>query len=140
MAPGISGPAGKRVVLLEAAGFTYAEAGAPEHELRTRLARYLFPREAADRPFSALSGGERVRAALACVLAAPEPPQLLVLDEPTTHLDVDSMERLESTLAAYRGALVVISHDPDFLAGIGTERWLRLEAGRLEELPPPGHG
>lgn len=50
------------------------------------------------------------------------PPELLIVDEPTNHLDLDSVEQLESALQQYSGALVVISHDPEFLKAIGIER------------------
>jgi ATPase subunit of ABC transporter with duplicated ATPase domains len=73
-----------------------------------------------------LSGGERLRAGLACVMTGRSPPQLLVLDEPTNHLDLDSLAAVEAALAAYDGALVVVSHDPDFLAAIGIERRITL--------------
>ena len=68
---------------------------------------------------AALSGGERLRATLACVLYAEPAPQLLLLDEPTNNLDLVSVGQLESALNAYEGAFVVVSHDERFLAGIG---------------------
>ena len=64
-----------------------------------------------------MSGGERLRAALACVLMGARPPQLIILDEPTNHLDLTSIEAIETALAAYDGALLVISHDREFLDG-----------------------
>ena len=73
-----------------------------------------------------LSGGERLRAALACVLAGRTPPQLLILDEPTNHLDLDSIAAIEAAVAGYNGAVLVVSHDTDFLAAIGVEREVRL--------------
>ena len=78
-----------------------------------------------------LSGGERLRATLACVLCAEPAPQLLLLDEPTNNLDLVSVGQLESALGAYRGAFVVVSHDERFLAEIGVDRWLRLADGRI---------
>ena len=63
-----------------------------------------------------LSGGERLRATLACVLCAEPAPQLLLLDEPTNNLDLVSVGQLESALDAYEGAFVVVSHDERFLA------------------------
>ncbi|MGV8955965.1 MAG: ATP-binding cassette domain-containing protein, partial [Cypionkella sp.] len=89
------------------------------------LARFLFRNVAAHKPVSVLSGGERLRAALACVLGR-RPPQLLVLDEPTNHLDLDSIAAVEAALASYDGALVVVSHDQNFLAAIGVKRTLDL--------------
>ena len=86
------------------------------------LARFLFRNTAADQRVGSLSGGERLRAALACVLAGERPPQLLILDEPTNHLDLDSLRAVEQALSGYDGALLVVSHDPAFLQAIGVER------------------
>ncbi len=90
------------------------------------LARFLFRNTAAHQLVGSLSGGERLRAALACVLSGAEPPQLLILDEPTNHLDLMSIEAVEQALAGYDGALLVVSHDPDFLDAIGIEREISL--------------
>lgn len=100
---------------------------------RHLLAQFLFRGDAVDLPVRALSGGERLRATLACVLFAEPSPQLLLLDEPTNNLDLVSVEQLESALVAYQGAFIVVSHDAAFLDGIGVDRVLRLEAGRLRE-------
>ncbi len=102
---------------------------------RHLLARFLFRADAADRPVRTLSGGERLRATLACVLFAEPAPQLLLLDEPTNNLDLVSVAQLESALAAYRGAFIVVSHDASFLDGIAVDRVVRLEAGHLTERP-----
>lgn len=93
---------------------------------RAALARFLFRNTAAEKPVSALSGGERLRAALACVLMGDTPPGLLILDEPTNHLDLDSIGAVEAALCGYDGALLVVSHDADFLQAIGVERQVRL--------------
>jgi ATPase subunit of ABC transporter with duplicated ATPase domains len=69
-------------------------------------------------------------------LCAEPAPQLLLLDEPTNNLDLVSVAQLESALAAYEGAFVVVSHDERFLAEIGVERWLELSDGRLLETGP----
>jgi ATPase subunit of ABC transporter with duplicated ATPase domains len=95
------------------------------------LAQFLFRGDRVHLPVSALSGGERLRATLACVLFAEPAPQLLLLDEPTNNLDLVSVAQLESALNAYRGAFVVVSHDERFLDAIGVQRWLRLADGRL---------
>ncbi|HEU6451672.1 MAG TPA: ABC-F family ATP-binding cassette domain-containing protein [Gemmatimonadaceae bacterium] len=89
---------------------------------RYALARFLFSHEAALQKVGTLSGGQRLRASLACVLGGEHPPSLLVLDEPTNHLDLDALEALESALREYDGALLVVSHDADFLEAIRVER------------------
>jgi ATPase subunit of ABC transporter with duplicated ATPase domains len=99
---------------------------AGENACRAALARFMFRADAALRPVGALSGGERLRAGLACVLGGPTPPQLIILDEPTNHLDVDAVETVEAGLAGYDGAVLVVSHDERFLAQIGTSRRLTL--------------
>jgi ATPase subunit of ABC transporter with duplicated ATPase domains len=100
----------------------------PVAELRNRLARFLIRGDAATRPVSTLSGGERFRVALARLLLADPPPQLLVLDEPTNNLDLDTVDRLVEALSAYRGAVLVVSHDDAFLQRLGVD--LVLELGR----------
>ena len=97
---------------------------------RAALARFLFRAEAGDRRVGELSGGERLRAALACVLCGPAPPQLLILDEPTNHLDLESIEAVESALRGYDGALLAVSHDADFLEAVGVGRTVTLTGVR----------
>lgn len=124
-------------------GRTVAEnfaAYAPHREEAERmnlLARFLFRGDRAHLPVGVLSGGERLRATLACVLCAEPAPQLLLLDEPTNNLDLVSAGQLESALASYRGAFVVVSHDERFLERIGVDRWLRLADGELRETGAP---
>jgi ATPase subunit of ABC transporter with duplicated ATPase domains len=77
-----------------------------------------------------LSGGEKLRAALACTLFGDEPPQLLMLDEPTNHLDLESVEAIEAALSEYDGALLVASHDADFLDALEIERLIEPAAWR----------
>ena len=98
------------------------------------LAQFLFSGNRIHLPVAALSGGERLRATLACVLYAEPAPQLLLLDEPTNNLDLVSVGQLEAALNAYEGAFVVVSHDERFLAEIGIGRGLRLSEGRLESI------
>ncbi|MEY8038348.1 ABC-F family ATP-binding cassette domain-containing protein [Saccharopolyspora cebuensis] len=120
-------------------GRTVAEnldAAAPELDATRRrhlLARFLFRGDRIHLPVGVLSGGERLRATLACVLHAEPAPQLLLLDEPTNNLDLVSVGQLESALNAYEGAFVVVSHDERFLAGIGITRRLHLADGHLHE-------
>ncbi|HEY0812405.1 MAG TPA: ABC-F family ATP-binding cassette domain-containing protein [Pseudonocardia sp.] len=97
------------------------------------LARFLFRGDRAHLPVGVLSGGERLRATLACVLFAEPAPQLLLLDEPTNNLDLISAGQLENALKAYHGGLVVVSHDERFLADLRIDRTLRLDGGRLRE-------
>ncbi|WP_335934824.1 ABC-F family ATP-binding cassette domain-containing protein [Streptomyces sp. PTD5-9] len=111
--------------------------GRPEAERMNLLARFLFRGSRAHLPVRVLSGGERLRATLACVLCAEPAPQLLLLDEPTNNLDLVSTDQLESALTSYRGAFVVVSHDERFLARIGVNRWLRLADGELRETGAP---
>ncbi|MBV7253034.1 ribosomal protection-like ABC-F family protein [Streptomyces sp. S-2] len=112
--------------------------GVTEAERMNLLARFLFRGDRAHLPVGVLSGGERLRATLACVLHTDPAPQLLLLDEPTNNLDLVSTGQLETALTAYRGAFVVVSHDERFLAGIGVDRWLWLAGGRLTETGAPG--
>ncbi len=144
MAPSISPTAGWRTCR---SGWTCSPRAAPSTTTWPRsapslsvtrrrhlLAQFLFHGDAVDRPVSSLSGGERLRATLACVLFAEPAPQLLLLDEPTNNLDLISVTRLEEALRAYRGAFIVVSHDDPFLGAIGVERVLRLAAGALTEV------
>ncbi|MEW1682635.1 ribosomal protection-like ABC-F family protein [Streptomyces sp. NPDC093594] len=110
----------------------------PEAERMNLLARFLFRGPRAHLPVGVLSGGERLRATLACVLCAEPAPHLLLLDEPTNNLDLVSAGQLESALNSYQGAFMVISHDERFLAEIGISRWLRLADGVLAETGAPG--
>ncbi|MFB7600529.1 ribosomal protection-like ABC-F family protein [Streptomyces sp. NPDC056160] len=108
-----------------------------EAERMNLLARFLFRGARAHLPVGVLSGGERLRATLACVLCAEPAPHLLLLDEPTNNLDLVSAGQLESALNSYQGAFVVVSHDERFLREIGVNRWLRLADGELKETAAP---
>ncbi|MCX6471299.1 MAG: ATP-binding cassette domain-containing protein [Corynebacteriales bacterium] len=97
-------------------------------ERRAGLARMLFRGDDADRAWESLSGGERVRAALAAVLFARPAPQLLILDEPTNNIDIVTRDHLAQALADFRGALVVVGHDDHFVDELGITRVIDLDA------------
>lgn len=98
----------------------------PNHELRILLGRFLFPHESVFKPARVLSGGERMRASLVRALAADQAPDLLILDEPTNNLDLESLEEVASALRGYHGTLIIISHDTEFLRDVGIERQITL--------------
>jgi len=102
--------------------------GLTDNAAHATLARFAFRNRDAERRAGSLSGGERLRAALACVFAADPAPELLILDEPTNHLDLDSLEELEAALAGFDGALLVVSHDDGFLERIGVDCRVVLQA------------
>jgi ATPase subunit of ABC transporter with duplicated ATPase domains len=108
------------------ANFRRLNPAADANAAHAALARFVFRNVTALKPAGSLSGGERLRAALACALMAARPPRLIILDEPTNHLDLDSIAAVEAALAAYDGALLVATHDRDFLESIGVEREVRL--------------
>ncbi|MEV0539856.1 ABC-F family ATP-binding cassette domain-containing protein [Nocardia salmonicida] len=116
--------------------FDNVAAAAPHatpEQIRGQLARFLFRGADADIAAAALSGGERLRAALATLLLAEPAPKLLMLDEPTNNLDLPSLAHLTQALASFEGALIVVSHDERFLDDIGVTRRLELTPDGLVE-------
>lgn len=106
----------------------YASEGKlPEHELRIRLGRFLFYKDDVFKKAKVLSGGERMRAGLACLLSSHIIPDLIILDEPTNNLDLESIEELTNGLNKFNGAILVVSHDPDFLQEIEVKRIIDLD-------------
>lgn len=109
----------------------YMELRAPEG-MRTRvrsiLGAFMFTGEDADKKIKVLSGGEKARLAFAQLLM--QPINLLVLDEPTNHLDLSSKEVLKNALMDYKGTLLIISHDRDFLGGL-TSKTLELRDQKM---------
>ena len=112
--------------------------GEDENSCRAALARFKFRADAALQAVVTLSGGEMLRAGLAATIGAIDPPELLILDEPTNHLDFEAIEAVEAGLRGYDGALLVVTHDRDFLEAIGITREEELgggEAGRWTGAP-----
>lgn len=100
-------------------GSEWIEIGGTKKHVMAYLGDFLFPPRRANVPVSNLSGGERNRLLLARLFALPA--NLLVLDEPTNDLDIDSLELLEQTLQTYPGTLILVSHDRRFLDNVVTE-------------------
>lgn len=95
-------------------------------QIRNMLARLLLRGSSVERPLLTLSGGERFRVYLGALLLAEPASQLLILDEPTNNLDIDSVRQLCEALSLYRGALLVVSHDQHFLDQLGLDYLLEL--------------
>ena len=106
--------------------------GKPRH-VAAYAKDFLFGPEQLRQPLGALSGGERNRVALAIALA--KPANLLVLDEPTNDLDMDTLDALEDMLASYDGTILIVSHDRAFLDGVATQIVGPLGDGRWVETP-----
>jgi ATPase subunit of ABC transporter with duplicated ATPase domains len=105
-----------------------------ETERRIRLGRLHVDEAHVHRPLSTLSGGEKLRVGLAAALLGDRPARLLLLDEPSNHLDLESLELLERALAAFAGAMIVVSHDRAFLEALGiTRNWRLDERGLVED-------
>lgn len=95
------------------------------------LQDFLFPPKRAMTPVKALSGGERNRLLLAKILLKPH--NLLILDEPTNDLDVETLELLENLLSEYNGTLLIVSHDRQFIDNTATECFIFEEQGKIEK-------
>lgn len=109
-----------------------------DRDLRNALASFGLPGALANRPIGVLSGGERFRVALATLLLAEPANQLVVLDEPTNNLDLDTVAALVGAVNAYRGGLLVVSHDRGFLRQLSLTRVLALDAdGALTDCDEP---
>ena len=128
-AAGSDGWAGLHDGLSMLKNLSLAAPGVEPGTLREQLAAFHFRGSRVDEPVSQLSGGERFRVALAMILLADPAPQLLLLDEPTNNLDMATVEQLLSALESFGGAMVVASHDEEFLAALATDReWVMQRA------------
>ncbi len=121
----------KTVAETIAPGSDWIEVGGSRKHVMSYLGDFLFPPRRASAPVRTLSGGERNRLLLARLFARPA--NLLVLDEPTNDLDIDSLELLESTLQEYRGTLLLVSHDRAFVDAIATQTLVSEGDGRWRE-------
>jgi ATPase subunit of ABC transporter with duplicated ATPase domains len=101
----------------------------PEDEARTLLAHYRLGAEAIDRPLGRLSPGERARVHVAAMVGAGA--DLIALAEPTNHLDFDTLEVIEAALRAYRGTLVIATHDRALLDAVGCDRVVEIRDGEV---------
>jgi ATP-binding cassette subfamily F protein uup len=121
----------KTVAETIAPGSDWIEVSGVRKHVMSYLGDFLFPPRRAGAPVKTLSGGERNRLLLARLFA--QPANLLVLDEPTNDLDIDSLELLESTLQDYAGTLLLVSHDRAFLDAIATQSLVAEGEGRWRE-------
>ena len=103
-----------------------------EEKIRTILGAFLFTGDDAEKKVKVLSGGEKSRLILAKLLI--DPPNFLLLDEPTTHLDVDAVEALVRALQNYEGTIVFISHDIYFVRSVANNVF-EVKAGRIRKFP-----
>jgi ATP-binding cassette, subfamily F, member 3 len=103
-----------------------------EDEARTYLHKFLFSGDEVSKPVRALSYGQRAKLALAILVLSDA--NFLVLDEPTSHMDIPALEAIEAALAAYQGPLLLVSHDRTFIERVGINRVEVLEGGRLQSM------
>lgn len=97
-----------------------------EHEIKTRLARFLFTKDDWNKPCGVLSGGERMRLMLCCLTISSKSPDIIMFDEPTNNLDIQNVEILTAAINEYQGTVIVVSHDEIFLEEINIERIIEL--------------
>jgi len=121
----------KTVVDTVGDGKDFVTIGGKDRHVMSYLQGFLFSAKRARSPVSSLSGGERSRALLAAMFARPS--NLLILDEPTNDLDVETLEVLEQTLVDYAGTLIVVSHDREFLDNVVTSILVFEDGGKIEE-------
>ena len=103
-----------------------------ESELRGLLGSFLFSGDAIYKKTKVLSGGEKARLCLCALLLSPS--NVIILDEPTNHLDIFAKDILKQALMQYKGTLIVVSHDRDFLSGL-TDKIIEFDERRVREFP-----
>jgi ATP-binding cassette subfamily F protein uup len=121
----------KSVAATISPGSDWIEIGTERKHVMTYLGDFLFPPQRANSPVKALSGGERNRLLLARLFARPA--NILVMDEPTNDLDIESLELLEDTLQTYPGTLLLVSHDRAFLDNVITQTLVAEGNGKWQE-------
>lgn len=99
----------------------------PDPEIKSHLHRALFPQEMWNKNCNTLSGGEKMRLYLCCLMISDNIPDLFILDEPTNNLDLSSLSILTHTIKDYRGTLLVISHDNNFTGKIGITKTIEIK-------------
>ena len=97
-----------------------------EHEIKTILNRFLFPMPVWEKSCRKLSGGEKMKLALCCLMVSADTPDVFILDEPTNNIDMQNVEILTATVKDFRGTVLVISHDPYFVEQIGVDYTINL--------------
>ncbi|RYD98780.1 MAG: ABC-F family ATP-binding cassette domain-containing protein [Sphingobacteriales bacterium] len=96
----------------------YNDSALTESELKNKLTHFLFGKDSWDKSCAVLSGGERMRLVLCCLSLSRQAPDLIVLDEPTNNLDIQNVAILTHAIRDYKGTIVVVSHDEDFLEAV----------------------
>ena len=97
-----------------------------DYELKTILNRFLFPVSTWDKKCSCLSGGEKMKLSLCCLMVSAQTPDIFMVDEPTNNIDITNMEILTETLKDYEGTLLVVSHDTYFVQQIRVDKRIEL--------------
>ena len=139
-------PATTLVDALTGGGSDYVTINGERRHVMGYMRDFLFPPEQARTPIGKLSGGERGRLMLARALAKPS--NLLVLDEPTNDLDIETLDLLQELLGDYAGTILLVSHDRDFLdrvatsviVGDGDGLWVEYAGGYSDMVAQRGYG
>lgn len=102
-----------------------------DHEIKTILNRFLFSYETWDKTCDKLSGGEKMKLALCCLMVGANTPDVFILDEPTNNIDISNIEILTSTIKEYKGTVLLVSHDNYFADQIGIDYEIVVDNNRL---------